>query len=187
MKKSKFHFKSESDFCLWVEKLSKELRPREVILLKGDLGAGKTRFVTTLIETLGGKSQGSPTFSVYNTYQFSSTNLDHVDLYRLKDSQDLESTGFWELFEKTNGLIAIEWAQRFEGVDWIPRGWSYSIVQIDFENDLKKEKSNPSEKLAAKKVAKSKSMPMERKIDSDQLGTQGNSQARVVTLTRSKI
>lgn len=55
----------------------------------------------------------SPSFSFHNRYQVGKVRIDHVDFYRIKDEEDLESTGFWDFFERPKGFIIIEWANRF--------------------------------------------------------------------------
>ncbi|MCB0394388.1 MAG: tRNA (adenosine(37)-N6)-threonylcarbamoyltransferase complex ATPase subunit type 1 TsaE [Bdellovibrionales bacterium] len=115
--------------------LASQMRNREVILLSGDVGAGKTTFVSAFLSSMGYDLSNSPTFAVINEYDVNGTLIDHVDLYRLKDSEDLESTGFWDLFSKREGLILIEWSQRMPGSDWIPNGWTWSEVKLTISKD----------------------------------------------------
>ncbi len=56
--------------------------------------------------------------------------IHHVDLYRLKGSEDLESTGFWDLFESEEDLIFVEWAELVSKDQW-PWGWKQ--IQIDIK------------------------------------------------------
>ncbi len=117
-----------TDFC---EEFLKGLSERQVIGLDGPLGAGKTQFVKTCVEILGGETPDSPTFSVINTYQGASCPLFHVDLYRLESEVDIESTGFWDLFREPKGIIFVEWANKIPAEQW-PRTWDYKRVNIDF-------------------------------------------------------
>ena len=103
--------------------------PRKAILLfEGDLGAGKTTAIQALASALGAKDLSSPTFAIIQTYA-AKVPIHHVDLYRLKNDDDLDSTGFWELFLEKEGLVCIEWAQRLEIRDF-PRDWPKIRFQI---------------------------------------------------------
>ncbi|MEH1822397.1 MAG: tRNA (adenosine(37)-N6)-threonylcarbamoyltransferase complex ATPase subunit type 1 TsaE [Nostoc sp.] len=95
--------------------LGESLTPASVILLEGDLGAGKT----TLVQGIG-KGLGivepivSPTFTLINEYTEGRLPLYHLDLYRLEPQEvaalNLES--YWEGVEFISGIVAIEWAER---------------------------------------------------------------------------
>jgi len=95
--------------------LGQTLTANSVILLEGDLGAGKT----TLIQGLG-KGLGidepivSPTFTIINEYTQARLPLYHLDLYRLKTAEiiGLNLDTYWEGIEVAPGIVAIEWAQR---------------------------------------------------------------------------
>jgi len=95
---------------------------RKVIVLEGDLGAGKTTFLIHLFNYL--KVQGavsSPTFSIINEYDFSQDHsiIYHLDLYRINNIEELFEIGFEELFEKSNAKIFIEWPQL--AIDLLPQ------------------------------------------------------------------
>ena len=86
-----------------------------VILLEGDLGAGKTTLVQGLGEGLGiADAIISPTFTLINEYTAGRLPLYHLDLYRLEPAEvealNLES--YWEGVEFPLGIVAIEWAER---------------------------------------------------------------------------
>ena len=91
-------------------RLAKALLPGTVIALRGDLGAGKTAFVTGLLKGLGGNDPvSSPTFTLVHEYtQQARLPLYHFDLYRLSGPDDLDAIGaddYWE----SHGISAIEW------------------------------------------------------------------------------
>ena len=92
--------------------LAGRLRCGDVILLRGDLGAGKTEFVKGLAKHLGATEPvTSPTFSLLNVYQ-GSMPIYHFDLYRLQVPEELAGIGFDE-FAYGKGLTIVEWADRF--------------------------------------------------------------------------
>lgn len=97
--------------------LATELTANALILLRGDLGAGKTTFVKALVKALNGDSESvhSPTFSYFNIYETQKGFLYHFDLYRLKSAEEFEAGGFTEyLFEP--GVCCIEWPERIEPI-----------------------------------------------------------------------
>ena len=103
---------SEADTRAIAARLAAELQPGAVLLLSGDLGAGKTAFVRGLAEGLGidPGDVTSPTFTLVHEYRQGRLPLVHVDLYRL-DRADLDELGMdSELAER--GVLAIEWAER---------------------------------------------------------------------------
>lgn len=97
--------------------LGKSLKAGSVILLEGDLGAGKTTLVQGLGEGLGITDPiVSPTFTLINEYTEGRIPLYHLDLYRLQPEEvtalNLES--YWEGNEIPLGIVAIEWAERLQ-------------------------------------------------------------------------
>lgn len=104
------------------------LAPGDVVGLIGDLGAGKTCLVRGLMGGLyerhgeprerGEEQVSSPTYTLMNIYD-APRRFDpvvHVDLYRLEDDDDLESTGYWDTVEGA-GLLLVEW------IDMLPGAW----------------------------------------------------------------
>ena len=108
------------------------LSDKQIILLNGPMGSGKTQFTRYLLEALECMETVSPSFAIHNRYDTCLGPVDHIDLFRL-DGQDgdedrdriseLESTGFWDLFAAPDGLIIIEWAERLPAGS-LPMGWS---------------------------------------------------------------
>jgi len=97
------------------EALGRELKPGDVVLLYGDLGAGKTAFVRGMARGIGANPDEvtSPTFTIIQEYAGPSATLYHVDLYRL-DSVEIEDLGLDDLVSG-DGIVAIEWAERWTG------------------------------------------------------------------------
>ncbi len=89
------------------------LQPGDVILLSGDLGAGKTQFTQGLAAGLGANEAViSPTFNIVLTYGSGRLPLHHFDLYRLEDDEQLEDIALREYLE-SDGVCIIEWAEKF--------------------------------------------------------------------------
>ncbi len=97
------------------EKLGQTLASGSVILLKGDLGAGKTTLVQGIGLGLGIQEPiASPTFTLVNEYSEGRLPLYHLDLYRLQ-GQDIEALyleNYWQGIEVDLGIVAIEWSER---------------------------------------------------------------------------
>lgn len=89
------------------------LRAGDVVLLNGDLGAGKTRFVQGVAQALGVEGEvTSPTFNILLTYTDGTLELNHFDLYRLDDPDQLEDIGYWDAIEG-DGASFVEWGDKF--------------------------------------------------------------------------
>ena len=103
---------SEDDTASAGEALGRTLRPGEVILLHGALGAGKTAFARGLARGLDADPDevSSPTFTLIQQYA-GRMPLYHVDLYRL-ESREVDDLGLDELIAG-DGVVAIEWAERW--------------------------------------------------------------------------
>ena len=95
--------------------LARDLAMGSVLLLSGDLGAGKTAFVRGLAEGLGidPGEVTSPTFTIVQEYAGPSATLYHVDLYRL-EGPEIDDLGLEDLVSG-DGIVAIEWAERWSG------------------------------------------------------------------------
>ncbi len=115
----------------WIPELITELEERQILLLSGGLGAGKTAFTRKLLQALGCEEANSPTYGLIHEYNVASLPACfHVDLYRLEDDEDLESSGFWELFANPKGLIIIEWADRLDE-SLYPLQWTKWAIEIN--------------------------------------------------------
>jgi tRNA threonylcarbamoyladenosine biosynthesis protein TsaE len=103
---------SEEDTVAVGRELASTLSAGDVLLLCGDLGAGKTAFVRGLAEGLGVARDevSSPTFTLIQEYRGGRLPLFHVDLYRIEDPREFDDLGLDEIGE--GGVLAIEWAER---------------------------------------------------------------------------
>lgn len=97
------------------EALGRSLAAGDVVLLFGDLGAGKTAFVRGMARGIGANPDdvSSPTFTIVQEYPGRSAMLYHVDLYRL-ESAEIDDLGLDDLVSG-DGIVAIEWAERWTG------------------------------------------------------------------------
>lgn len=94
----------------FAEKLAEKFRSGDVILYKGDLGAGKTTFTKGIAKALGiSETVTSPTFALLNEY-YGNIPLFHFDLYRIKTVDDLYAIGFFDYLDR-GGIIAAEWSE----------------------------------------------------------------------------
>ena len=144
-----------SDLQSWAINCAAKLCAPSVMFLYGPLGVGKTQLVQFLVKHLGGPNASSPTFVLHQEYPirainkeghwlYNVTKIDHIDLYRIKNHEELENIGFWELFNQPKALVLIEWANRLCPFPtqkqlppsisrWIPKGWQAQFVQIQFQ------------------------------------------------------
>ncbi|MCH4476053.1 tRNA (adenosine(37)-N6)-threonylcarbamoyltransferase complex ATPase subunit type 1 TsaE [Staphylococcus haemolyticus] len=105
--------------------LVRHLEPSDLILLNGDLGAGKTTLTQFIGKHLGVKRNiNSPTFNIIKSYKGSILKLHHMDCYRLEDSD--EDLGFDEYFQD-EGITIIEWSQFIQ--DLLPK--EHLIINIE--------------------------------------------------------
>lgn len=105
---------SESETSQAGEALGTTLRPGDVVLLYGDLGAGKTAFVRGMARGIGANPDdvSSPTFTLVQEYAGPAATLYHVDLYRL-EGPEIDDLGLEDLVSG-DGIVAIEWAERWK-------------------------------------------------------------------------
>jgi tRNA threonylcarbamoyladenosine biosynthesis protein TsaE len=104
--------RSEDETATLGRALAATLSAGDVLLVYGDLGAGKTAFVRGLAEGLGVSRDevSSPTFTLIQEYRGGRLTLFHVDLYRIEDPREFDELGLDEIAE--DGVLAIEWAER---------------------------------------------------------------------------
>ncbi len=109
--------------------LARDLQPPRLVLLRGELGAGKTTLVKGIAEAFQAASQDdvtSPTFTLVHEYRGPETTVYHIDLYRIDTQRELETLGLDDLFGDSN-LLLIEWGEKF------PRFLRERDVEISFE------------------------------------------------------
>src|SRR5258708_778241 len=104
---------SEEETIALGQRLAREL-PAGVVLLIGNLGAGKTTLVKGIVSGIGAApidEVSSPTFTLIHEYG-DAPKVFHIDFYRLEREREVESLGLEDLFDR-NALVLIEWGERF--------------------------------------------------------------------------
>jgi tRNA threonylcarbamoyladenosine biosynthesis protein TsaE len=130
-RKKRLRTRSESGTLGLGQILTELLVAPKLVVLRGDLGMGKTTLVRGMAEALGadGDSVTSPTFTLVHEYKGRSTRLIHLDLYRLEEEWEVEGIGLWEMAEANDALVMVEWGDKFacvmdraEAEIWITQG-----------------------------------------------------------------
>lgn len=121
-------------------RLGRRLRGGDVVLLHGDLGAGKTTLAQGIARGLGvADPVQSPTFTIVNEHAAPAVagavdRLYHLDLYRLAGDADLDSVGLDDLLAPRDGVTLVEWPER--AVDRLPA--AYLLVRLDHAGEGKR-------------------------------------------------
>jgi len=119
--------KTLSDWELVIKEISDSLYSGVWVELKGDLGAGKTSFVRSLLQSWGYTgSVASPTYPLVIEYEFSDFKVVHLDAYRLKPGDHTD----FDLEEWRDCLVFVEWA---ENIPTMKRAFQY-VLEIEVEN-----------------------------------------------------
>lgn len=110
------------------KKLASKLQNKDIVVLSGDLGAGKTKFTEGLLSYWGLQDEiSSPTFNIVNEHNKDNTNIYHLDVYRLEDKGEFYAIGGTEYF--STGICVIEWGELIE--DILPNNY----IKISFSKD----------------------------------------------------
>lgn len=122
--------KSEYKTKEYARNLAGILKKGDVIVLSGELGAGKTKFVEGLLNHFCLQDEiSSPTFTIVNEYKNEKISIFHFDLYRLSDIYEFENIGGEEYFNK--GICIFEWGELIE--DILPN--DYLKISFSKQND----------------------------------------------------
>lgn len=112
--------------------LASKLNVGDVVVLSGELGAGKTKFTEGFLKFFDLDDEiSSPTFSIVNEYKKDNLNIYHFDVYRLEDVDEFYAIGGEEYF--SSGICIIEWGELIE--EALPK----NCIRINFEKDLSDE------------------------------------------------
>jgi len=113
--KTEFITHSADETIALGRKLADRLSPPKIVLLRGDLGAGKTTLVKGIAAGFHAASEDdvtSPTFTLVHEYHGPGANLYHIDLYRVDTPRQLETLGLDDLIAD-NSVLLIEWGEKF--------------------------------------------------------------------------
>jgi len=97
-------------------RLAAALKPGDLLLLHGDLGAGKTALARAIVRTLMGDDNldvPSPSFALVQPYDTNGVSVLHADLYRLASAQEIDELG---LFDRPEAIVLVEWPERAPGL-----------------------------------------------------------------------
>ena len=118
----------------YARNMAKILKCGDVIVLSGELGAGKTKFVEGILSYFDLQEEiSSPTFTIVNEYKNDKVNIYHFDLYRLGDIYEFENIGGEEYFSK--GICIFEWGELIEDIlpnDYIKISFSKSLENPEY-------------------------------------------------------
>jgi tRNA threonylcarbamoyladenosine biosynthesis protein TsaE len=123
--------KSSEETIAFGRTLAELLAPPKLVLLRGDLGAGKTTLVKGIAAAFDAAAEEdvtSPTFTLVHEYRGPKVNLFHIDLYRVDTPRELETLGLDDLRDG-NGILLIEWGEKF------PRFLRERDVEISLERE----------------------------------------------------
>ena len=133
MRTYKFTSHSEIETMDFASKLASKLHTGDIIVLSGDLGAGKTKFTEGFLKNFNLSNEiCSPTFTIVNEYKNNDINIYHFDVYRLEGSDEFYAIGGEEYF--SSGICIIEWGELIQ--DALPPDY----IKISFSKDS----SNPN-------------------------------------------
>ena len=127
---------SEEETVSLGESLGRQLPPRAVVLLIGNLGAGKTTLAKGIVQGIGAAEPddvSSPTFTLIHEY--GAGRVFHIDLYRIEDERDLRTLGLDELFDR-DAVVLVEWGERFPNV-WPPDRIEIHLTASDDDREIR--------------------------------------------------
>lgn len=99
--------------------LASSLKPGQMIVLRGDLGAGKTTLVKGIAEAFDAAPQEdvtSPTFTLVHEYRGPTATLFHIDLYRIDTERELMTLGIDDLRSEPGSILLVEWGEKFDRI-----------------------------------------------------------------------
>lgn len=132
MNQYKFISKSESETKNFAKKLASKLKVKDIVVLTGELGSGKTKFTEGFLSYFNLESEiSSPTFTIVNEYKNNNINIYHFDVYRLEDSSEFYEIGGDEYFE--NGICLIEWGELIQ--DALPKNYIHIVFEKSTEDE----------------------------------------------------
>jgi tRNA threonylcarbamoyladenosine biosynthesis protein TsaE len=119
MRERRFRTRSVEGTLELAERIAEMLPAPMVVILRGEVGAGKTTLVKGIAAALGAAAEDevtSPTFTIVHEYEGRKVRLFHLDLYRLETEEQIAVLGLEEMAGYPNSLVLVEWGERFESV-----------------------------------------------------------------------
>ena len=125
---------SEQETKKVAKQIAAKIGTSGIIVLNGELGAGKTKFTEGFLSCFGLENEiSSPTFNIVNEYKNEKTTIYHFDVYRLSDIDEFYAIGGEEYFSQ--GICIIEWGEIIQ--EALPEHYTKITIKKD-ENDLEK-------------------------------------------------
>ncbi len=118
-REKRFKTRSVNGTLAIAQTIAEMLSAPRVVVLRGELGAGKTTLVKGWVEALGAGSSDevtSPTFTLVHEYNGPRVKVYHLDLYRLETERELATLGLDEMSGEANALVLIEWGEKFPSI-----------------------------------------------------------------------
>ncbi len=118
-REKRFKTRSVAGTLAIAETIAEMLAAPRVVVLRGELGAGKTTLVKGWVAALGAGAEEevtSPTFTLVHEYASPRVKMYHLDLYRLETERELATLGFEELAAEPATLLLVEWGDKFPSV-----------------------------------------------------------------------
>ena len=128
MRERRFRTRSVEGTLALGERVAELLTPPMVVILRGEVGAGKTTLVKGLAAAIGAAAEDevtSPTFTIVHEYEGPKVRLFHLDLYRLETEEQIAVLGLDEMAGYPNSLVLVEWGERFESIVRMASGEIY--------------------------------------------------------------
>ena len=121
------------------KKISKKLKLGDVVFFSGEMGVGKTTFIRYLINYFQKQNRlkitevTSPTFNLLNEYKIKKIKINHYDLFRIKNLDEIQNLGLFDNI--SNAITLIEWPQKIK-----PKPKNLIELNFEYGNDYKKRK-----------------------------------------------
>ena len=124
--------KNEQDTINFATRLAANLKIGDIIVLSGDLGAGKTKFTQGILKYFNLENEiSSPTFTIVNEYDSGRLKLNHFDVYRVSDPDEIYAIGFDD-YIFSDAVSIIEWANYIE--DILPKEYLHIYIEKNLDN-----------------------------------------------------